>query len=162
MAEGLETALARGGVDFSAVNFANADMVGHTGDLGAAVAAVEAVDAALGRVAAAVRAAGGALFVTADHGNAECMRDAETGAPHTAHTTNPAPAVLVGAPGGARLRDGGLADVAPTMLELLGLDRPDSMTGRSLLAPPRVAKGSPWRGLTGSRADSRRRRWARC
>ena len=141
VAEGLETALARGGVDFSTVNFANADMVGHTGDLAAAVAAVEAVDAALGRVAAAVRAAGGALFVTADHGNAECMRDAETGAPHTAHTTNPAPAVLVGAPGGARLRDGGLADVAPTMLELLGLDRPDSMTGRSLLAPPRVARG---------------------
>ena len=137
VAGGLETALGRGGVGFAAVNFANADMVGHTGDLAAAIAAVEAVDANLGRVAAAVRAAGGSLLVTADHGNAECMRDAETGAAHTAHTTNPAPAVVLGAPAGARLRDGGLADIAPTMLELLGLDRPESMTGRSLLAPPR-------------------------
>ena len=135
--QGLEAALGRGGVGFAAVNFANADMVGHTGDLAAAIAAVEAVDACLGRVAAAVRAAGGSLLVTADHGNVECMRDAETGAPHTAHTTNPAPAVVLGAPARARLRDGGLADIAPTMLELLGLDRPDSMTGRSLLAPPR-------------------------
>ena len=135
--QGLEAALGRGGLGFAAVNFANADMVGHTGDLAAAIAAVEAVDACLGRVAAAVRAAGGSLLVTADHGNAECMRDAETGAPHTAHTTNPAPAVVLGAPARARLRDGGLADIAPTMLELLGLDRPDSMTGRSLLAPPR-------------------------
>ena len=109
-------------------------MVGHTGSLPAAIRAVETVDAGLGRIAAAVREAGGALLVTADHGNCELMRDPDTGEPHTAHTTNPVPVLLAGGPGGAQLADGGrLADVAPTLLALLGLPQPAAMTGRSLL-----------------------------
>jgi 2,3-bisphosphoglycerate-independent phosphoglycerate mutase len=115
------------------LNFANADMVGHTGSLPAAIRAVEAVDAGLARIVAAIEAAGGVLLVTADHGNAEMMRDPETGGPHTAHTTNAVPAILVGAPGAA-LRDGRLADIAPTLLALMGLPQPAAMTGVSLLA----------------------------
>jgi len=116
-------------------------MVGHTGDIGAAIKAVEAVDACLGRLAAALARAGGTMLVTADHGNAEMMRDPATGQPHTAHTTNPVPVVLVNPPPGvAGLGDGRLADVAPTLLALLGLDPPRAMTGRSLLrAAARVA-----------------------
>lgn len=118
---------------FVLINFANPDMVGHTGVLDAAVAACEAADAGLGVVLAALQERGGAAIVVADHGNAEQMRDAD-GGPHTAHTTNPVPCVLVGGPAGARLRAGGvLGDVAPTVLELLGLDQPAVMTGRSLL-----------------------------
>ncbi len=119
--------------DLVVLNFANPDMVGHTGSLQAAIKAVETVDAALGRIAEAVERAGGALLVIADHGNCEMMRDPETGGPHTAHTTNPVPALLAGQPG-ASLRDGRLADVAPTLLALLGLPQPAAMTGRSLLA----------------------------
>jgi 2,3-bisphosphoglycerate-independent phosphoglycerate mutase len=115
------------------VNFANPDMVGHTGKLDAAIKAVEAVDAGLGRIAAAVAEAGGRLLVTADHGNAELMRDPATGGPHTAHTSNPVPVLLMGGPSGAQLRDGRLADVAPTLLALMGLAQPAAMTGRSLL-----------------------------
>ena len=114
------------------LNFANADMVGHTGSLPAAIKAVEAVDAGLGSIEEAVGKAGGALLVIADHGNCEMMRDPETGGPHTAHTTNPVPVLLAGRPG-ARLHDGRLADVAPTLLALLGLQQPAAMTGRSLL-----------------------------
>jgi 2,3-bisphosphoglycerate-independent phosphoglycerate mutase len=130
--------------DFIVVNYANTDMVGHTGDLAAATRAVEAVDACLGRLAAAVTRAGGALLITADHGNAEMMVDPVTGQPHTAHTTNPVPAMLVngGGPGRnaqVRLRDGKLADVAPTLLELLGLVAPPEMTGHSLIADPAVS-----------------------
>ncbi|HYF08589.1 MAG TPA: 2,3-bisphosphoglycerate-independent phosphoglycerate mutase, partial [Acetobacteraceae bacterium] len=105
------------------------------GSLPAAIRAVETVDADLGRIAEAVRAAGGALLVTADHGNCEMMRDPETGGPHTAHTTNPVPVMLMGGPAGARLRDGRLADVAPTLLALMGLPQPTAMTGHSLIAP---------------------------
>jgi 2,3-bisphosphoglycerate-independent phosphoglycerate mutase len=120
---------------FVLINFANPDMVGHTGVLAAAVAACEAADAGLGVVLEALAARGGAALVVADHGNAEQMVDAD-GGPHTAHTTNPVPCVLVGGPDGARLRDGGvLGDVAPTVLELLGLAQPAAMTGRSLLVP---------------------------
>lgn len=133
VADGLVDRLAEGRDAFAVVNFANADMVGHTGDLAAAVAAVEAVDRALGRVAEAVLARGGALVVTADHGNAEQMIDPATGGPHTAHTTNPVPIVVAGAPEVASVADGRLADVAPTVLDLLGLDAPAAMTGRSLL-----------------------------
>ncbi len=115
------------------LNFANPDMVGHTGSLPAAITAVETVDAALGRIAAAVAAQGGALLATADHGNCEMMKDPATGGPHTAHTTNPVPVLLQGGPAGATLRDGRLADVAPTLLSLLGLAQPAAMTGRSLL-----------------------------
>ncbi len=124
----------RAGYDLIVVNFANPDMVGHTGDLAAAIAACEAVDKALGRALAALEAAGGAMIVTADHGNCETMVDPVTGAPHTAHTTNPVPVILVGGPAGARLRPGGrLADLAPTLLDLMGLPQPPEMTGRSLI-----------------------------
>ncbi len=132
-------AIGSGAFDLIVLNFANADMVGHTGSLEAATKAVEAVDAGLGRIAEAVRAAGGALFVTADHGNAEMMKDPATGGPHTAHTTNPVPAMLMGGPAGARLADGRLADIAPTLLALLGVAQPAAMTGHSLIATDRAA-----------------------
>jgi 2,3-bisphosphoglycerate-independent phosphoglycerate mutase len=120
--------------DVVVVNFANPDMVGHTGSLPAAIKAVETVDGCLGRLAEAVRRKGGALLVTADHGNCEMMRDPVTGGPHTAHTLNRVPILLAGGPAGTRsLADGRLADVAPTLLALLGLPQPEEMTGRSLL-----------------------------
>lgn len=127
--------------DFIVVNYANTDMVGHTGDISAAVRAVEAVDACIGRLSDAVAERGGALLITADHGNAEMMRDPETHQPHTAHTLNPVPILLVesespGRNAPRRLIDGKLADVAPTVLELLRLPQPAAMTGRSLIAPP--------------------------
>ncbi|WP_291298045.1 2,3-bisphosphoglycerate-independent phosphoglycerate mutase [Elioraea sp.] len=126
-------AIRSGAFDLIVLNFANADMVGHTGSLAAATKAVEAVDAGLGAIAAAVGEAGGALLVTADHGNAELMRDPATGGPHTAHTLNPVPVMLAGGPAGAGLRSGRLADVAPTLLGLLGIRQPPAMTGRTLL-----------------------------
>lgn len=122
------------GFDFVLINYANPDMVGHTGSLAAATAAVETVDACLGRVVDTVLAAGGLVLVTADHGNCELMRDPETGQPHTAHTLNPVPCILVGGGETARLRDGRLADVAPTLLDLLGVQQPAEMTGRPLTA----------------------------
>jgi len=122
------------GFDLIVVNYANPDMVGHTGVLAAAIVAVEAVDAALGRVLAALKAAGGAMLLCADHGNCEQMIDPQTGGPHTAHTTNPVPVALIGGPAGVRLYDGRLADVAPTVLELMGLEQPPEMTGHSLIA----------------------------
>jgi len=113
------------------VNFANADMVGHTGKLPETIAAVETLDRCFGILEAACKEAGVALVMTADHGNAEQMIDPATGAPHTAHTTNPVPLVLC-EPNG-RLRDGGaLFDVAPTLIGLQGLSRPEEMTGRDL------------------------------
>ena len=119
--------------DFLLVNYANPDMVGHTGDLAAAIRACEAVDVALGRLLEAVRAKGGVAIVLADHGNAETMIAAD-GGPHTAHTTNPVPCIVTGA-GPVRLREGGvLGDVAPTVLALAGVAAPPEMTGRSLLA----------------------------
>ncbi len=121
------------GYDLIVVNFANPDMVGHTGSLPAAIAACEAVDRGLTRVVAALEKAGGAMVLTADHGNAELMVDPVTGGPHTAHTTNPVPVLLVGGPSGVALRNGRLADLAPTLLDLMGLDLPPEMTGRSLI-----------------------------
>jgi 2,3-bisphosphoglycerate-independent phosphoglycerate mutase len=121
------------GYDLIVTNYANPDMVGHTGDLDAAIKACEAVDAGLGAVLAALEKAGGAMIVTADHGNCETMIDPETGGPHTAHTLNPVPVVLVGGPDGATLHDGRLADLAPTVLQLMGLDLPPEMTGKSLI-----------------------------
>ncbi len=116
------------------LNYANPDMVGHTGDLDATVRAVEVVDACVGRLVAAIDARGGMVGITADHGNAEMMRDPATGQPHTAHTTNPVPFLLHGAPRGARLVGGGrLADIAPTVLALQGIAQPAAMTGRNLL-----------------------------
>ncbi len=123
------------GYDLIVTNYANPDMVGHTGDLQAAIKAVEAVDRGLGQVVDALEKVGGAMIITADHGNCETMIDPETGNPHTAHTTNPVPVILVGGPDGARLRDGGrLADLAPTLLALMGLEQPPEMTGVSLLS----------------------------
>ncbi|TCP39001.1 2,3-bisphosphoglycerate-independent phosphoglycerate mutase [Rhodovulum marinum] len=121
------------GYDLIVVNYANPDMVGHTGDLQAAMKACEAVDAGLGRALDALDKAGGAMIVTADHGNCETMVDPETGGPHTAHTLNPVPVILVGGPAGAQLRDGRLADLAPTVLQLMGLPKPPEMTGESLI-----------------------------
>ncbi len=118
--------------DLIVLNYANPDMVGHTGSLPAATKAVETVDAGLGRIAAAVQKQGGALLVTADHGNCELMRDPATGGPHTAHTTNPVPVLLMGG-GATAIQDGRLADVAPTLLQLMGLKQPREMTGRSLI-----------------------------
>jgi 2,3-bisphosphoglycerate-independent phosphoglycerate mutase len=125
-------AIKSGQFDLIVLNYANPDMVGHTGNLPAAIKAVETVDAGLGRIADAIEKQGGALLFTADHGNCELMRDPATGAPHTAHTTNPVPLVLVGA-GKAALADGRLADLAPTLLELMELPQPKDMTGMSLL-----------------------------
>jgi 2,3-bisphosphoglycerate-independent phosphoglycerate mutase len=122
-----------GAFDLIILNYANPDMVGHTGVLAAAITAVETVDKGLGEIAAAVARQGGALLVTADHGNCEVMRDPETGVPHTAHTLNPVPVVLMGGPAGASLSDGRLADIAPTLLSLMGLPQPSEMTGASLL-----------------------------
>jgi len=121
-----------GKYDLIVLNYANPDMVGHTGSLPAAIKAVETVDTGLGRIVEAVRKQGGALLVTADHGNCELMKDPATGGPHTAHTTNPVPVVLMG--GNAKaIQDGILADVAPTLLDLMGIRQPQEMTGHTLI-----------------------------
>lgn len=121
------------GFDLIVVNYANPDMVGHTGSLPAAMAACEAVDRGLAKVVAALQVAGGAMVLTADHGNCEVMIDPVTGGPHTAHTTNPVPVALIGGPAGVSLRPGRLADLAPTLLDLMGLPQPPEMTGQTLI-----------------------------
>jgi 2,3-bisphosphoglycerate-independent phosphoglycerate mutase len=137
LTEKLLERLDEGGYAFVLLNFANPDMVGHTGILDAAVKAVETIDSCLQRVVGAVLERGGTVLVTSDHGNCELMVDPETGEPHTAHTTNPVPIYwLAGDVEGRRLRDGGLSDLAPTVLELLGLPIPAEMTGRSLIVDP--------------------------
>ncbi|WP_373355119.1 2,3-bisphosphoglycerate-independent phosphoglycerate mutase [Pseudoroseicyclus sp. CXY001] len=123
------------GYDLIVANYANPDMVGHTGDLNAAIRACEAVDEGIGKVVAALTRAGGAMVITADHGNCEVMVDPVTGGAHTAHTVNPVNVAVFGAPEGARLVNGRLSDLAPTVLELMGLPQPEEMTGRSLLRP---------------------------
>ena len=136
VARDLAQAIDAGEADVYIVNFANCDMVGHTGVIPAAVAAVEAVDAGVEQVLSAVKRAGGVAFVTADHGNADKML-AEDGSPHTAHTTAPVPFALVDFSGlGLRLsgEEGALCDIAPTMLTAMGVDVPPEMTGKSLLA----------------------------
>ena len=125
-------AISSGKYDLVVMNYANPDMVGHTGVLSAAIRAVETVDQGLGRIADALAEAGGALLLAADHGNCEMMRDPATGGPHTAHTTNPVPVLLAGRPGAA-LHDGRLADLAPTLLSLMEIPQPPEMTGVSLL-----------------------------
>ena len=120
--------------DVIIINFANPDMVGHTGVIEAAVKAVERVDSLVGDAVEAVKEVGGVMFICADHGNAEKMIDYETGKAHTAHTTNPVPFILVNGEEGVRLREGGcLADIAPTLLEIMGLEQPKEMTGKSLI-----------------------------
>jgi 2,3-bisphosphoglycerate-independent phosphoglycerate mutase len=122
--------------DLIIVNFANPDMVGHTGDIHAAIIAVETVDRAVGKIVEAVSAAGAAMLITADHGNCEVMWDSAANSPHTAHTNNLVPCILVNhiknAPA-QKLQTGSLADLAPTILALLGITRPKLMTGRNLI-----------------------------
>lgn len=134
VAEGLEGAIRSGEYDMIIANFANPDMVGHTGDLEAAIKAIEAVDKAVGNVIDALVAVDGQGFICADHGNAEQMEDYVTHEAFTAHTTNPVPFVLVNYKEGVTLKEGGkLADIAPTLLEMMGMDKPVEMTGESLL-----------------------------
>jgi len=120
--------------DLLVINFANPDMVGHTGDLAAAITAVETVDACVGELVAAIKAADGQMLLTADHGNCEVMWDSKAESPHTAHTTNLVPLILVNGNDGASLTDGRLADLAPSLLAMMGIDQPASMTGKSLFA----------------------------
>ena len=115
------------------LNFANPDMVGHTGSLEAAIKALEAIDECVNKIAEAINEVDGVLLITADHGNCEQMIDYSTGEPHTAHTTNPVPLAIAGLPQNKKLKEGRLADLAPTMLEILGLEKPAEMTGESLI-----------------------------
>lgn len=119
--------------DLIIINFANPDMVGHTGIMEAAIAALEAVDGCVGQAIEALLEVDGQLFMCADHGNSEQLIDYETGAPFTAHTTNPVPFVLVNMGEGVSLKEGKLADIAPTLLDMMGLEKPEAMTGESLL-----------------------------
>ena len=153
VARSVVDAIASDKYDFVLVNFANPDMVGHTGDLPAAIRAVEAVDTALGSLVTAVKDKHGALIVTSDHGNCEQMKD-DKGRPHTAHTTNRVPLIYMNdADKGAKLRDGGrISDVAPTMLSILGLEQPAAMTGVSLL--DRQRDGSASRSVDDDRVGS--------
>ena len=131
--EKLTEAIHSGKYDLVVANFANPDMVGHTGVLPAAIKAIEVVDECMGKVVDAVESMHGNLFILADHGNADIMIDEKTGEPYTAHTTNPVPFILVSEEK-HKLREGGcLADVAPTLLELMGIPQPKEMTGKSLL-----------------------------
>lgn len=114
------------------LNYANPDMVGHTGSLEAAIKAIETIDGCVERVVEAMAEKQGVILMTADHGNAEQMIDYKTGEPHTAHTTNPVPLVLIGMQG-VKLKEGKLADLAPTMLDIIGLEKPEEMTGNSLI-----------------------------
>lgn len=125
-------AIESGQYDLIILNFANSDMVGHTGVIPAAVKAVETVDTCVGEIVDAIVRADGAVFITADHGNSEKMLD-ENGGPFTAHTTNPVPAILVSDCENIELRHGKLADVAPTLLELMGIQKPERMTGESII-----------------------------
>ncbi|MFQ5807740.1 MAG: 2,3-bisphosphoglycerate-independent phosphoglycerate mutase, partial [Phycisphaerae bacterium] len=127
--------IASGVDDLIILNYANPDMVGHTGSIEAAVKACQAVDACVGKVLDAIEKVGGCALVTTDHGNLEQMIDPESGGPHTSHTTYDVPLYVVGKPfKGGKLRDGGrLADIMPTVLTMMGLDVPNEMTGRSLI-----------------------------
>ena len=129
----LVEAIGSGKYDLIVANYANPDMVGHTGVMQAAVKAVDTIDECLGRLRTAIEKAHGVMLLTADHGNIEMMKDPKTGEPHTAHTLFDVPILAVNAPEGTKLENGRLADVAPTMLALMGLKQPAPMTGHSLL-----------------------------
>ena len=129
----LVKAIEAGKHELIVVNYANGDMVGHTGKLDASIKAVECIDVCLARIVTALEAAGGQCLITADHGNVEQMSDRSTGQPHTAHTAEPVPLVYVG-PQQIKLKGGMLSDVAPTLLALMGLKQPTEMTGQSLIA----------------------------
>jgi len=137
IADNVVKVIAKGEFDAVVMNFANADMVGHSGKLEAAVKAVEAVDGCLGRIHQALKSRGGAWVITADHGNAETMIDPATGGPHTYHTTNPVPFIYVSDGAAVQLRkDGSLRDIAPTLLAILGYPQPKEMTGHDLRVAP--------------------------
>ncbi|MCF0121436.1 MAG: 2,3-bisphosphoglycerate-independent phosphoglycerate mutase, partial [Oscillospiraceae bacterium] len=125
-------AILSGKYDVVIINFANCDMVGHTGVFEAAVRAVETVDTCVGKVVEATRTMGGITIITADHGNAEEMLEPDGVTPHTAHSTNPVPFIIIGA--SVKLQPGRLADIAPTMLDLMGFEKPEEMTGKSLIS----------------------------
>ena len=130
----LVEAIKSGKYDVIIINFANPDMVGHTGVEAAAIKAIEAVDECVGKAVDALKSVDGQMFICADHGNAEQLKDYETGEPFTAHTTNPVPFILVNADPSYKLREGGcLADIVPTLLELMDMEQPAEMTGKSLL-----------------------------
>jgi 2,3-bisphosphoglycerate-independent phosphoglycerate mutase len=134
IADAVIKAVEDGTFDVIIVNFANADMVGHSGKIEPTVKGVETVDACLGRIEPVVRAKGGALLITADHGNAEMMIDPKTGGPHTAHTTNPVPFIVVSADSKqfSLKPDGSLRDISPTVLSMLGIPQPKEMTGHDV------------------------------
>lgn len=137
--DALVAAIEQNTYDFIVVNYANGDMVGHSGLLEPAIKAVEVLDACIGRVEAAVKKQGGLIMLTADHGNCEKMQDGETGAPHTAHTLNPVPLLVINPPKSVTgLQDGVLADVAPTLLHCMGIAVPAEMTGKNLSLAPRT------------------------
>jgi 2,3-bisphosphoglycerate-independent phosphoglycerate mutase len=131
--EKLEEAIVSGKYDLIVCNYANPDMVGHTGIMSAAIKAVDTIDECLGRLRTALEKVGGRMLLTADHGNIEMMEDPHTHEPYTAHTTLDVPILVFGAPQGCRLENGRLADVAPTLLDMMGLAQPALMTGHSLL-----------------------------
>jgi 2,3-bisphosphoglycerate-independent phosphoglycerate mutase len=132
----LVSAIESDAFDLIVVNYANPDMVGHTGDFDAAVKAIEAVDECIGRLEAAITAAGGALLITADHGNADMMSDPKSGQAHTAHTMSRVPLIYCGATSqGVSLVEGQLADLAPTLLDIMAIQKPEVMTGKSLIRP---------------------------
>jgi 2,3-bisphosphoglycerate-independent phosphoglycerate mutase len=138
----LVAAIGSGRYDLIVANYANGDMVGHTGILDAAIQAVQCIDYCLGRLEAAITAAGGSMLITADHGNCEMMKDPVTGEPYTQHTIGKVPLLLVNGPATA-IDDGRLADIAPTILALMGLNQPSVMTGHSLLRIPAGADHVP-------------------
>ncbi|MCI8814952.1 MAG: 2,3-bisphosphoglycerate-independent phosphoglycerate mutase, partial [Lachnospiraceae bacterium] len=136
--EKLVDAIESGKYDVVICNFANPDMVGHTGVQAAAIKAIETVDACVGKTVDAVKKMGGQMFICADHGNAEQLIDYETEEPFTAHTTNPVPFILVSSDPALRLREGGrLADIVPTLIDMMGMEQPKEMTGESLLVRER-------------------------
>jgi 2,3-bisphosphoglycerate-independent phosphoglycerate mutase len=148
----LVQAIESGKYDAIICNYANPDMVGHTGNFEATVKAIEALDKCLDRVVNAVQRAGGEALITADHGNAEQMRNPETGQPHTAHTSNPVPLIYVGRP--AILEgNGALSDVAPTMLQLMGIEKPAEMGGDSLVVLGSEAEKPALRVIESSNPD---------
>lgn len=133
--ENLVNAIKGGEFDVIICNFANPDMVGHTGVIDAAIKAVETVDTCVGKAVDAVKEVGGVIFLCADHGNCEQLINYETGEPHTAHTTNPVPFVLINADEKYGLKAGGkLCDIVPTLIDLMGMEQPKEMTGHSLLS----------------------------
>ena len=150
----LTDAIASGKYDLIVVNYANPDMVGHTGVLSAAIKAAETVDACMARLEDAVTKAGGTMLVTADHGNLELMQDLQSGQAHTAHTTFDVPVLLINGAATGRtdlaLKDGRLADVAPTLLALMGIPQPEAMTGGSLLEPRGEKQAEPAMGRAAS------------